>query len=116
MIVTKFDTKQTAHKRGYDSRWSKARVTYLRANPLCAECIKVNRLTAATVIDHIMPHKGDQGMFWDHDNWQPLCRQCHNQKTAREDGGFGNKGKGRARADCGADGVPVDASHHWRRG
>ncbi|WP_186318376.1 HNH endonuclease, partial [Bacillus pumilus] len=23
-------------------------------------------------------------------NWQPLCASCHNRKTAKEDGGFGN--------------------------
>ncbi|WP_309304395.1 MULTISPECIES: HNH endonuclease [Brevibacillus] len=26
-------------------------------------------------------------MFWDRNNWQPLCEQCHNRKTAREDRG-----------------------------
>jgi hypothetical protein len=24
-------------------------------------------------------------LFWDRDNWQPLCKQCHDKKTARED-------------------------------
>ena len=23
-------------------------------------------------------------LFWDTDNWQPLCKQCHSAKTARE--------------------------------
>ncbi|WP_233882799.1 HNH endonuclease [Brevibacillus laterosporus] len=44
-------------------------------------------LTGATVVDHIVPHKGDKTLFWDRKNWQPLCEQCHNRKTAREDRG-----------------------------
>jgi 5-methylcytosine-specific restriction endonuclease McrA len=29
------------------------------------------------VVDHIQPHRGDQRLFWDRRNWQPLCRTCH---------------------------------------
>ena len=45
------------------------------------------------MVDHIIPHKGDEALFWDEDNLQSLCTPCHNQKTAREDGGFGNTKK-----------------------
>ncbi len=41
------------------------------------------------VCDHIVPHKGDQRLFWDPENRQTLCEHCHNRKTALEDGGFG---------------------------
>jgi len=34
------------------------------------------------------------------DNLQPLCRRCHSAKTAREQGGFGNKRQG-AGQKCG---------------
>ena len=44
----------------------------------------------AREVDHIEPHKGDDTLFWDQDNWQPLCKPCHSRKTATEDGGFGN--------------------------
>lgn len=46
-------------------------------------------ITAATVVDHKMPHKGNMALFWDHDNWQSLCKPCHDYKTATQDGGFG---------------------------
>ncbi|WP_085981300.1 MULTISPECIES: HNH endonuclease signature motif containing protein [unclassified Paenibacillus] len=46
------------------------------------------KLEPATVVDHITPHKGDMGLFWDQGNWQPLCATCHSIKTAKEDGGF----------------------------
>lgn len=79
----------TAAERGYGSRWQKARVGYLCSHPLCRACEAEGRVTAAVHVDHIVPHKGDPSLFWDSDNWQPLCARCHNAKTAREDGGFG---------------------------
>jgi 5-methylcytosine-specific restriction protein A len=80
----------SSNARGYNVRWQKARVTYLRSHPLCAECERQGRTTPATLVDHIIPHKGDTNLFWDVDgNWQPLCKPCHDRKTAREDGGFG---------------------------
>lgn len=73
----------TAAQRGYGSRWQKARATYLHKNPLCVECLKEKRVTLATVVDHIIPHRGDQAKFWDSEhNWQSLCARHHNVKTA----------------------------------
>ncbi|MBE7897524.1 HNH endonuclease [Paenibacillus polymyxa] len=80
----------TAAERGYDSKWRKAREGYLRKHPLCTYCFQRGYLATATVVDHITPHRGDKQLFWDRDNWQPLCKQCHDTKTAKEDGGFGN--------------------------
>lgn len=71
----------TAAERGYDSRWRKARQMYLNRNPLCVMCREEGRLTPATVVDHIKPHRGDKTLFWDEDNWQSLCKQCHDKKT-----------------------------------
>ncbi len=87
------DARESANKRGYNSRWQRARKMFLARHPLCAECERNGRLTAATVVDHIIPHKGDQALFWDENNWQPLCKQCHDRKTVQEDGGFGNSVK-----------------------
>jgi len=49
----------------------------------------MGRLNAATVVDHIVPHKGDAVLFWKQSNWQALCRDCHNRKTAVSDGRWG---------------------------
>lgn len=73
----------TAAQRGYDGAWQNARKGYLAKHPLCAECLKSGRYTPATVVDHIIPHRGNKGLFWDADNWQSLCKQCHDRKTAR---------------------------------
>ena len=70
-----------AYVRGYDASWRKARALFLRQHPLCAECRRNGRLTPATVVDHIVPHRGDKGLFWDQKNWQPLCKGCHDRKT-----------------------------------
>ena len=85
------DNRPSASKRGYDSRWRRTRIGFLKKHPLCAECEKRGRTTLATVVDHIIPHKGDKVLFWDRSNWQPLCKQCHDRKTAKEDGGFGSR-------------------------
>ena len=83
----------TAHQRGYTGAWAKARKRYLAANPICVECDKEGRLTPATEVDHIEPHKGDYDKFWDESNWQSLCKSHHSSKTAREDGGWGRAPK-----------------------
>lgn len=80
----------TAAQRGYDYKWRAARKRFLAQHPLCKECFEAGRISAAVVVDHIIPHKGDKKLFWDKANWQPLCGRCHNRKTAKLDGGFGN--------------------------
>ncbi|NQX68474.1 HNH endonuclease [Paenibacillus alba] len=79
----------SAAQRGYDSAWRKARLHFLKKHPLCVHCDNEGSIGAATVVDHIKPHKGDKGLFWERANWQPLCKRHHDIKTATEDGGFG---------------------------
>lgn len=98
----------TRTQRGYDNRWLRARRRYLAANPLCRLCQQVGRTTAATVVDHVVPHRGDRALFWDESNWQPLCKECHDSVKAQEERGGVMRG-------CDADGLPLGASHHWHR-
>jgi 5-methylcytosine-specific restriction endonuclease McrA len=65
--------RPNANDRGYDSKWSKARRAFLDKHPNCAMCGR-----SAIVVDHVKPHKGDQKLFWDKANWQPLCAHHHN--------------------------------------
>ncbi|MFR8915662.1 MAG: HNH endonuclease, partial [Oscillospiraceae bacterium] len=71
----------SAAERGYDAKWRRARKRFLRSHPLCANCLSQGVLTPATVVDHIVPHRGDRALFWDEKNWQPLCKSCHDRKT-----------------------------------
>lgn len=77
--------RKSANARGYDSRWRKARKRFLKANPLCVECLKADKLVEAAVVDHIIPHRGDKKIFWDESNWQALCKSCHDRKTMTTD-------------------------------
>lgn len=79
----------SAHERGYSAAWQRARAGFLRSHPLCTKHAAKGETVAASVVDHIVPHKGDKVLFWEHDNWQALCKPCHDRKTATEDGGFG---------------------------
>lgn len=66
---------------------------WLREHPLCActDCDEGRvRTVAAVLVDHKIPHRGDMKLFWDRDNWQSMAKACHDIKTAKEDGGFGN--------------------------
>lgn len=40
------------------------------------------------VVDHIIPHRGDDRLFWAEWNLQALSKSQHDTKTATEDGGF----------------------------
>lgn len=71
----------SACKRGYGRKWQKARERYLSQNPLCVECIKQDVSTEATVVDHVIPHRGNDELFWDEGNWQALCKAHHDRKT-----------------------------------
>ena len=105
----------TASERGYTSAWSKARLTFLSRHPLCAQHFERGEIVQAVLVDHIVPHRIGQArlsgikseidkaskIFWDTDNWQSLCKRCHDIKTAKEDGGFGRSVKGRDANGCG---------------
>jgi 5-methylcytosine-specific restriction endonuclease McrA len=77
----RFDDKRPcARARGYTRTWEAERRAFLKLNPTCCRCGE-----PASVVDHIKPHKGDDRLFWDRTNWQPLCRHCHNSaKQAQE--------------------------------
>jgi 5-methylcytosine-specific restriction protein A len=72
------------HKRIYDWTWQKAAKAYLDEHPLCVHCLAEEKTTVARVVDHVIPHRGDEGLFWDQGNWQALCIPHHNKKSAIE--------------------------------
>lgn len=72
----------SARKRGYGTWWDKARKRHLFAHPLCVHCQREGRTEPAVVVDHIIPHRGDDSLLRDPANWQSLCVRHHNIKTA----------------------------------
>lgn len=81
------------------ARWQRKREAQLAAEPLCANCLKHGRITAATVADHPIPHRGDYHLFWDQP-LQSLCDEapwrCHSSVKQREEraGGRGPRKSG----------------------
>ena len=86
----------------YGSRWRRARAAYLAEHPLCALCEAQGRVVAATVVDHIVPHKGDAALFWDVANWQPLCKRHHDSTKQKAERAT------QSGAGCDASGRPLD--------
>lgn len=71
------ERRGSARARGYDARWERARIVYLSQHPLCV-CCKANGVVhEASLIDHVIAHRGDRRLFWDVSNWQALCKWCH---------------------------------------
>ncbi|ASP90463.1 HNH endonuclease [Sinorhizobium meliloti] len=79
--------RPSARDRGYNHEWRKARAEYLAAHPHCRECSKHGVTQLATVVDHIIAHRGDRRLFWHRANWQPLCAPCHNSIKQRQERG-----------------------------
>lgn len=67
------ETRPSARQRGYSKSWERERALFLNANPTCRHCG-----APATVVDHVIAHKGDMRLFWDRSNLMSLCAHCHN--------------------------------------
>lgn len=78
-------SNQGANARGYTYAWQKARLEFLKKNPLCGPCQDEDGvITQATVVDHDIPHRGDPALFWDRSNWRSMCKSHHDRKTQLE--------------------------------
>ena len=83
--------RESSTARGYGYKWQKVSKAFLLKHPLCQcpDCQEGKlRLKQSTVVDHIIPHRGDMNLFWQRSNWQAMAKECHDKKTATEDGGF----------------------------
>ena len=80
------DPGQTAASRGYGHRWRKFRTAYLSAHPLCVMCEAEGKTEAATVVDHVTPHRGDMVLFWQ-GPFQALCAAHHSRHKQRQEQG-----------------------------
>jgi 5-methylcytosine-specific restriction protein A len=79
------EVRGSSRKRGYTTAWQKARAAYLAQNPLCVFCERDGVVTAAAVVDHIKAHQGDAELFWNPNNWQPLCKLHHDRTKQRQE-------------------------------
>ena len=84
-IDSSWRSNKSSTERGYGYRWQKARERFLRLNPLCVYCKEKGRVEVANVVDHIVPHRGNQEIFWDESQWQALCKSCHDSTKQKEE-------------------------------
>lgn len=86
----KWAKKPTATKRVTGRKLQAMRERLFKADPLCAECRRNDRVTLATQRDHIKPLA--EGGTDDDDNVQGLCMDCHDAKSkAESQRGFGRR-------------------------
>ena len=68
-------------------RWRERARHQLKIEPLCAACLKANRMTPATIADHHPPHRGDWNAFR-FGPLQSLCACYHSRKGANDRHGY----------------------------
>ena len=74
------------HKIYATARWKALSAVKLASSPLCEECARQGRITAAELVDHIIPI-AEGGPPFAFENLQSLCNACHNRKHAQGEGG-----------------------------
>ena len=72
------------NKMYQSSYWKTCRDVQLKKQPFCVECRKGKRLVFATIVDHVIPHKGSWTLFTDENNLQSLCKYHHGIKSQKE--------------------------------
>ncbi|MBC3931988.1 HNH endonuclease [Undibacterium sp. CY22W] len=78
----KWQKRKDVAKRITGRRLQELREQLFRADPLCAECRRNDRITAATQRDHIVPlSEGGEDVP---KNVQGLCDACHDAKSKAE--------------------------------
>ena len=58
---------------------------YSNGNKNMVQIILIVAVALGLPMNYIKPHRGDQKPFWDQNNWQSLCKSCHDKKTLTED-------------------------------
>jgi 5-methylcytosine-specific restriction enzyme A len=88
-------------------RWRNMSKQQLLREPLCCMCQEHGLVQTADVADHIIPHHGDEQLFW-FGKLQSLCHMHHDSnKQQIEKKGYVN--------DIGVDGFPVDGRHPFNQ-
>jgi len=69
-----YDRDPSAKKR-YNSTWRRIRDNYIKAHPLCEQCLKENKYIPAQEVHHILPLA--EGGTHAQTNLVALCKSCH---------------------------------------
>jgi 5-methylcytosine-specific restriction protein A len=103
---------QAYRKLYWTNRWKAARAGQLHKQPLCENCLKHGRITAATVCDHVDPESKRTAETFFLGPFQSLCDaepwRCHSSAKQSEERLGYVKG-------ATPDGRPIAADHPWNR-
>ena len=91
---------KTAAQRGYGRDHRRLRKILLAQEPTCRLCREKGRVSVATIADHIVPI-AQGGAVHDINNLQPVCSDCHLDKTNADNGR-------RVKPRYGEDGWPIE--------
>ena len=93
--------------RLYDSKlWQVLRREQLSRYPLCAYCEAQGITQAASIVDHITPHRSNITLFSDPLNLQSLCKHCHDSHKQRLE-------KSSKAIGCSVYGEPIKPHDKW---
>jgi 5-methylcytosine-specific restriction protein A len=91
----------------YDTqRWRRERKIYLARQPFCVMCLKHGMKVFGTIVDHIVPHRGDVELFFDVNNRQTLCAKHHSGAKQRHE---------KSIPGFDINGFPIDPNHPWNK-
>lgn len=86
-------------------KWQKIRKAHLAEHPTCLMCEQQGKATLARVVDHVIPHRGNETLFFN-GPFQSLCYPHHNstkQKMEKREVIIGGD----------VSGNPLDPESHW---
>jgi 5-methylcytosine-specific restriction protein A len=89
--------------------WAKLRSRHLKYHPWCVYCAEVGITERATHVDHRVPHRGSDELFFDTNNLQSLCFVHHNSTKQKEELSGMDAG-------CDITGWPRGENHFWNGG
>lgn len=70
------------------ARWRELRMRVFKRDRFTCQwpgCGRIEHDTSLLVADHKVEHRGDEGLFWDEDNVQTLCKPHHDGAKQREE-------------------------------
>jgi 5-methylcytosine-specific restriction protein A len=81
--------QQAPWRRWYKTeRWRALRLrVFVRDRFTCKRCGRLESNTTLLVCDHVVPHRGDERLFWDEHNLATSCKPCHDGEKQREEQG-----------------------------
>lgn len=74
----------SASDRGYDASWQVYARQYKKIHPFCIECGHRGQVQTADVVDHKIPVRARDDLFWEPSNHWGLCSACHGWKYRME--------------------------------